>query len=87
MAFGILGAFGAALLLTTLAALKAMRAEEAFDFVAKLLALATPASAGGWVELAGVVTFGAAMGLFAAAVQAARHGAGAELAARAAEEP
>ena len=82
VAFGIVGAIGAGLLLTGLAGLKAMRstATEPFDFVAELLALAAPASAESWVELAGVLTFGVAIGLFTAAVQAARHGAGAALA-------
>ena len=75
VAFGVLGAVGAGLLLTGLAGLKAMRAAEPFDFAVEFLALGSPADAEGWVELAGVLTFGAAIGLFAAAVQAARHGA------------
>lgn len=87
MAFGTLSAIGAALLLNGLAALKALRAGEPFGFTAELLALAAPTNAEGWVGLVGVLTFGAAMGLFAAAVQAARHGAGAELASEAIDEP
>ena len=87
VAFGTLSAIGAALLLNGLAALKALRAGEPFVFAEELLALAMPASAEGWIGLVGVVTFGAAMGLFAAAVQAARHGAGAELASEAIDEP
>jgi hypothetical protein len=87
VAFGTLSAIGAALLLNGLAALKALRAGEPFVFAEELLALAMPASAEGWIGLVGVVTFGAAMGLFAAAVQAARHGAGAELASEASEAP
>ncbi len=55
--------------------------------MAELLALGSPADAEGWVEFAGVLTFGAAIGLFAAAVQAARHGAGGSLATETAEEP
>ncbi len=75
-AFGVLGALAAAALLTGLAALKAMRADdgEPFRFVAELLAIASPVGPEGWLELVGVLTFGAAMGLFAAAVQAARRG-------------
>ena len=82
-AFGILGAGGGALLLTGLAGLKAMRSDaaEPFHFVAELLAMAAPTTAGAWVQLAGVVAFGVAIGLFAAAVQAAQRGAGAALAA------
>lgn len=87
VAFGIVGTVGAGMLLTGLAALKALRAGEPFDFLAELLAVVAPANAEGWVGFIGVLTFGVAMGLFAAAVQAARHGAGAELAAGAAEEP
>lgn len=75
--FGALSAVGAALLLTGLAGLKAMRGEaaESFDFAAELLAIATPTDAFGWVQFGGLLAFGVAMGLFAAAVQAARHGA------------
>ncbi len=82
-AFGILGAGGGALLLTGLAGLKAMRSDaaEPFHFVAELLAMAAPTTAGAWVQLAGVVAFGVAIGLFAAAVQAAQRGAAAALAA------
>ena len=85
--FGILSALGGALLLAGLAGLKAMRTEaaETFDFAAELFAMAAPASAGGWVQLGGLLAFGAAMGLFAAAVQAARHGAGTAMAAESAE--
>ena len=86
--FGILSAVGGGLLLTGLAGLKAMRTEaaESFGFAAELLAIATPTNALGWVQLGGLVAFGIAMGLFAAAVQAARRGAGASLAAKAADE-
>ena len=82
VAFGILSAIGAALLLNGLAALKALRADGPFVFAEELLALAMPASAEGWIGLVGVVTFVAEMGLFAIAVQAARHGAGAEFGVR-----
>ena len=87
VAFGVLGAAGAGLLLTGLAGLKAMRAAAPFDFAVEFLALGSPTGAEGWVELAGVLTFGAAIGLFAAAVQAARHGVRPTQAAEAAEEP
>jgi len=59
-----------------------MRADggDPFVFAAELAAIATPGNAAGWVQLGGLVAFGAAMGLFAAAVRAARSGAGFDLA-------
>lgn len=86
-AFGVLSAAGGGLLLTGLASLRALRTDESFDFVEALLAIATPTDAFGWVQLGGLLAFGAAMGLFSAAVRAARHGAGPSLAAEAADEP
>ena len=75
--FGLLGLLGGGLLLTGLAALKAMRAEtpEPFDFIARFLSMATPTGVDGWIQLGGLLAFGTAIGLFAAAIQAARHGA------------
>ena len=87
--FGFLSAVGAGVLLTGLAGLRTMRTEvaESFDFASELLAIAAPADALGWVQFMGLVAFGTAMGLFTAAVQAAKRGAGASLAAEAGEEP
>ncbi len=80
-AFGILSVIGAGLLLAGLAGLRAKRTEEAasFNYASELLAIATPSDALGWVQLGGLLAFGAAMGLFTAAVQAARRGAGASM--------
>jgi len=75
---GTLTLAGGALLLTGLAALEAVRDGEFadFGFGSALLSVATPTDMFGWIQLAGLITFGVAIGLFAAAVQAARHGAG-----------
>jgi PAT family beta-lactamase induction signal transducer AmpG len=80
---GVLGVMGASLLTATLAALKAMRAEDAqpFEIVPALAALLHPVGVTGWVQLVGIVVFGLVCGLFTAAVTAARHGAGQQLAA------
>ena len=73
---GTLALLAAALLVATLAALKAMRADRApFDLAAALAALAWPADPGASIRLAAVVLVGVAIGLFTAAVSAARHGA------------
>ncbi len=83
LTYGALTLAGGALLLTGLAALEAVRDGEFadFGFGSALLAIATPSDMFGWIQLAGLIAFGAAIGLFAAAVQAARHGAGTALAA------
>ncbi len=78
------GAF-AALVTALLAALKAMRAApghpaRSFDLVTPLRALAAPEDIGGWLTLAGIVAFALVCGLLAAAIAAASHGAGRELA-------
>ena len=88
LTYGALTLAGGALLLTVLAALEAVRDGEFadFGFGSALLAVATPSDMFGWIQLAGLITFGVAIGLFAAAVQAARHGAGTALAA-ASDEP
>jgi len=81
LAGGAAAAFVAALL----PALKAMRAAPGhpprpFDLAAPLRALAAPAAAGDWLTLLGIAAFAAVCGLLAAAIAAARHGAGRELA-------
>ncbi|MFQ5790697.1 MAG: MFS transporter, partial [Acidobacteriota bacterium] len=80
---GALGTGLAASLLIILAGLKAMRepAGASFDVVSGLSALLHPTGIGDWIQLAGTAVFGTACGLFTAAVFAARHGAGGELAA------
>ena len=86
VAGGLAGAVFAALLAALLAALKAMRAAPGhpprpFDLGAPLRALAAPGDAGGWLTLLGIAVFALVCGLLAAAVAAARHGAGRDLAA------
>ncbi len=87
--YGTLTLAGGALLLTGLAALEAVRGGEFADFRfgSALISIATPEDLFGWVQLAGLAAFSVAIGLFAAAVQAARHGAGGALATETAEEP
>jgi PAT family beta-lactamase induction signal transducer AmpG len=51
-----------------------------FDLVAPLRALAAPATTGDWLTLLGIAAFALVCGLLTAAVAAARHGAGRELA-------
>jgi MFS transporter, PAT family, beta-lactamase induction signal transducer AmpG len=76
----------AALVTALLAALKAMRAApghpaQPFDLLTPLRALAAPdGSAGGWLTLLGIAAVGLVCGLLAAAVAAARRGAGRDLA-------
>ena len=81
LTYGLLTLIGGALLLTGLAALEAVRAGEWADFAFgfALLSVATPSEMFGWIQLVGLVVFGVAIGLFAAAVQAARHSAGTAL--------
>ena len=75
--YGALTLAGGSLLLTGLAALEAVRDGEFadFGFGSALLSIATPSDMFGWLQLVGLITFGVAIGLFAAAVKAARHGA------------
>jgi hypothetical protein len=67
--------------LALLATLKAMRAasESAFVVGAALRQVVHPATLADWVQLAGIVAFALIGGLFAAAVSAARRGAGGAL--------
>ncbi|HXO22549.1 MAG TPA: MFS transporter [Thermoanaerobaculia bacterium] len=84
---GLLGGLGgaafAALVTSLLAALKAVKEHpgQPFDLLAPLAGLGHPAGSAGWLTLLGISVFGLVCGLFAAAVAAARHGAGQELAA------
>jgi len=84
------GGLFAALVTALLAALKAMRTvpghpPRAFDLLTPLRALASPGGVSGWLTLLGIATFALVCGLLAAAVAAARHGAGRELATDAVE--
>lgn len=64
-----------------LAAVKAMRETKApFDFAGAMWQAVRPAQITDWVQLVGLVAFGVIGGLFVAAVAAARHGAGMEIA-------
>jgi PAT family beta-lactamase induction signal transducer AmpG len=72
----------AALLVAFLDALKVMKDTPgaAFDLATPFAALARPEDTTGIVTIAGLLTFGLVCGLFTAAVVAARHGAGQDLA-------
>ena len=74
----VVGAVGQA----ALQALKAMRGhpEVAFDLATPLGAMFQPANVSGWLSLLGLAAFGAICGVLTAAVVAARHGEGRELA-------
>ncbi len=79
---GVGGAVLAAFLMASVAALKTMRpgAEQGFSLSGTFQALLQPAGIADWVQLIGIAVFGIVCGLFTAAVFAARHGAGQELA-------
>jgi PAT family beta-lactamase induction signal transducer AmpG len=82
------GAAGLALGATCVAlmsALKAMRSEPGpgFDLAAACARLLQPDDAGGWLQIAGLLTFGIISGLITAAIFAARHGEAGEIGRRA----
>lgn len=72
----------AVLLMAAMAALKGYRADPQAGFAlgTALATLVRPAGFGGWLQLVGVIAFGATCGLLAAALGAARRGAGREVA-------
>jgi MFS transporter, PAT family, beta-lactamase induction signal transducer AmpG len=76
---GVVTAALTALTVAALAALKELRTSGTFDLRPPLAALAQPAGVADWVTLAGIAATGLAAGLFAAAIAAARHGAGADV--------
>ncbi len=76
----LVGAVFAAVVAAVLAALRGAREGGAFDLATPLADLFHPAGTGEWVTLFGVVAFGLVCGLFTAAIVAARHGLGRELA-------
>ncbi len=79
---GTVGFAFAALLLAFLDALKLLKDNPGavFDMWTPLITLARPEDNAGWITLAGLLIFAATCGLMTAAVVAARHGAGQELA-------
>jgi MFS transporter, PAT family, beta-lactamase induction signal transducer AmpG len=87
VARGLVGAVAsgilAALVVATLAALKTMREspEAGFDVARAVAVLARPTAVTDWVQLFGILAFAGIGGLFTAAAIAARHGAGASVAA------
>jgi PAT family beta-lactamase induction signal transducer AmpG len=72
-----------------LMAVKAMRETKgaAFDLAGALWKLGHPAAITDWLEIGGIVAFGAIGGLFVAALTAARRGAGVALAANESSKP
>ncbi|HEX2642384.1 MAG TPA: MFS transporter [Thermoanaerobaculia bacterium] len=82
------GIAAAALITALLEALKTAKDNPGspFDLGTPLMSLLRPEDNSGWITLVGIVTFGLVCGLFTAAVSAARHGAGRDLAADVAAE-
>ncbi|HXU31325.1 MAG TPA: MFS transporter [Thermoanaerobaculia bacterium] len=81
---GVLGAIGGlafgALIRATLRALEGVKDGKPFAPMAELLTFLQPVDLKGWMSLVALITFAAVCGMFTAAVVAARHGAGAEVA-------
>jgi MFS transporter, PAT family, beta-lactamase induction signal transducer AmpG len=79
---GLVGTAFAAVTVALMDALKAFKDHPgtSFDVLTPLTGLFQPADNGGWLTLLGIVIFGAVCGLLTAAIVAARHGAGQELA-------
>ena len=75
---GLVGFFFASGFLALMGALKKMRAKppSSFDPWSEFLAMFQPATPGAWITLAGIVIFAVIVGLFTAAVYAARSGHG-----------
>jgi PAT family beta-lactamase induction signal transducer AmpG len=80
LAGGVVALGIGAVCMAAVSALKTMRSDPArgFDLAGALAALASPAGPGDWQTLIAVVSFGVVIGLLAAAVAAARHGAAQE---------
>ena len=77
----VLGFLFGASFLALMSALKKMRATPpvAFDPITEFLMIFQPASPGAWITLIGLFLFGLIVGLFTAAIYAARSGAGLKL--------
>ncbi len=73
----VVAAVATTVIVATLDALKAMRATAGagFELGPPLATLLAPVGVGAWITLAGIAVVAAVIGLFAAAVAAARHGA------------
>ena len=79
---GVLSATAVAILVATISALKAMRTDagSAFDLGRAIFALVHPTDPSAWLQLAGIAIIALIAALFTAAVSAASHGAGRDLA-------
>jgi PAT family beta-lactamase induction signal transducer AmpG len=79
---GVIGTALGALVVALMDALKAFKDHPGspFDLLTPLVNLLRPADNTGWLTVVGLVVFGAVCGLLTAAIVAARHGAGQELA-------
>lgn len=73
---GVAGLLFGSLCVALMGSLKAARSDPSlgFDLWGSLASIAAPADIGGWLQLIGLLTFGAIVGLMTAAVFAARHG-------------
>jgi PAT family beta-lactamase induction signal transducer AmpG len=80
LAGGAVGLAFGAFTVALMSALEAAKKGGGFDLLTPLAALAQPHGNSGWLTLLGLVIFGAVCGLITAAIAAARHGAGLELA-------
>jgi PAT family beta-lactamase induction signal transducer AmpG len=82
LAGAAVGFASGALILALLEALKTMKdnPRATFDLWTPLITMGRPQEQGDWITLVGMLVFAAVCGLFTAAVVAARHGAGQELA-------
>ncbi len=82
LAGGLVGTAFATVTVALMDALKAYKDHPGtgFDVLTPLMGLFRPADNAGWLTLLGIVIFGVVCGLLTAAVVAARHGAGQELA-------
>jgi PAT family beta-lactamase induction signal transducer AmpG len=77
---GIVGLAFGAFTVALMSALEAAKKGGGFDLLTPLTALFRPEGSSGWLTLLGIMIFGAVCGLLTAALVAARHGAGQELA-------
>jgi PAT family beta-lactamase induction signal transducer AmpG len=79
LAGGVVGLLFGAFTVALMTALEAAKKGTGFDLLTPLGALTQPQGSAGWLTLLGLVIFGAVCGLIAAAIVAARHGAGEEI--------